>query len=108
MLRRTLTLVLLALPAFAADWVEYRSGPFHVFSDAGDRAARERLTQLEQLRFVLGTLLGWIGIREARRTLGGISDALESGATHTAAEEEKPTGDAGEEQEAAEKETVNF
>ncbi len=58
MLRRTLTLVLLALPAFAADWVEYRAGPFHVFSDAGDRAARERLTQLEQLRFVLGTLLG--------------------------------------------------
>ena len=58
MFRRTLTLALLALPAFAADWVEYRAGPFHVFSDAGDRAARERLTQLEQLRFVLGTLLG--------------------------------------------------
>jgi hypothetical protein len=57
-LRRTLTLILLALPALAADWVEYRSGPFHVFSDAGDRPARERLTQLEQLRFVLGTLLG--------------------------------------------------
>jgi hypothetical protein len=57
-LRRTLALALLALPAFAADWVEYRAGPFHVFSDAGDRAARERLTQLEQLRFVLATLLG--------------------------------------------------
>src|ERR1700687_2615819 len=47
-----------AMSALAADWVEYRSGPFHVFSDAGDRAARERLTQLEQIRFVLGTLLG--------------------------------------------------
>jgi len=36
--RRILTLALLAAPAFAADWVEYRSGPFHIFSDAGDRA----------------------------------------------------------------------
>jgi hypothetical protein len=44
--RRIFTLALLAAPAFAADWVEYRSGPLHIFSDAGDRAARERLTQL--------------------------------------------------------------
>ncbi|MDP8988926.1 MAG: hypothetical protein M3N41_02440, partial [Acidobacteriota bacterium] len=58
MLRRILMLALLAAPAFAADWVEYRSGPLHVFSDAGDGKARERLTQLEQLRFVLGALLG--------------------------------------------------
>src|SRR5262249_8265517 len=58
MVRRSLIFVLLALPAFAADWVEYRSGPFHVFSNAGDRPARERLTQLEQLRFVLGAMLG--------------------------------------------------
>jgi len=56
--RRILTLALLAAPAFAADWVEYRSGPLHIFSDAGDRAARERLTQLEQIRFVLGGMLG--------------------------------------------------
>jgi hypothetical protein len=55
--RRILTLALLAAPAFAADWVEYRSGPLHIFSDAGDRAARERLTQLEQIRFVLGGIL---------------------------------------------------
>ena len=58
MLRRFLTLACLAAPVFAADWVEYRSGPFHVFSNAGDRAARGRLTELEQLRFVLGSLLG--------------------------------------------------
>ena len=58
MFRRILTLALLAAPAFAADWVEYRSGPLHVFSDAGDNKARERLTQLEQIRFVLGALLG--------------------------------------------------
>ena len=43
----------MAASAFAADWIEYRSGPFHVVSDAGDRAARERLTQLEQVRFVM-------------------------------------------------------
>jgi len=49
---------LLAAPAFGADWVEYRSGPFHVFSDAGDRHGREVLTDLEQLRFVLGATLG--------------------------------------------------
>ena len=58
MLRHIVTFTLLAAPAFAADWVEYRSGPLHVFSDAGDRTARERLTQLEQIRYVLGGLLG--------------------------------------------------
>ena len=58
MLRCILTFALLAAPVFAADWVEYRSGPLHVFSDAGDRIARERLTQLEQIRFVLGAMLG--------------------------------------------------
>jgi hypothetical protein len=57
-LRRFFTLVFLAVPALAADWVEYRTGPFHVFSNAGDRPARERLTELEQLRYVLGNLLG--------------------------------------------------
>lgn len=57
MLRWTLA-ILLAAPAFGADWVEYRSGPFHVFSDAGDRRGREALTELEQLRFVLGATLG--------------------------------------------------
>jgi hypothetical protein len=55
---RILTLVCLVVPAFGADWIEYRSGPFHVFSNAGDRPARERLTELEQLRYVLGNLLG--------------------------------------------------
>ncbi len=60
--RRALTGVCLLLAAAtqlpAADWIEYRSGPFHVFTDAGDKAGRERLTQLEQIRFVLGTLIG--------------------------------------------------
>jgi len=48
-----------AAPAFGAEhWVEYRSGPFHVYSDAGDRPARERLNEMEQLRFVLAQTLG--------------------------------------------------
>jgi hypothetical protein len=58
MRRCILFVALLAVPVWAADWVEYRSGPFHVYSDAGDRAGREALTRLEQLRFVLGNYLG--------------------------------------------------
>jgi hypothetical protein len=55
---RWILVAVLATPVFGADWVEYRSGPFHVFSNAGDRHGREALTQLEQLRFVLGATLG--------------------------------------------------
>ena len=33
-------------------------GPFRVISNAGDRAARERLTQMEQTRHVLAGMLG--------------------------------------------------
>jgi hypothetical protein len=51
-------LLLIALPAFAANWTEYRSGPFHIISDAGDKAARDRLAELEQLRHALGVELG--------------------------------------------------
>lgn len=39
-------------------WIDYRSGPLHLITDAGDRIGRERLTQLEQLRWTLGGLLG--------------------------------------------------
>jgi hypothetical protein len=49
---------LLTAPAWGAGWTEYQSGPFHVFSNAGDRAARERLIELEQLRHALESLLG--------------------------------------------------
>ena len=55
---RWIFIAVLVAPAFGADWVEYHSGPFRVFSDAGDRHGREALTQLEQLRFVLGATLG--------------------------------------------------
>jgi len=60
--RSILIAVLLAAPCFGADWIEYRSGPFHVFSDAGDRKAREALTDMEQLRYVLGGLIGKEGL----------------------------------------------
>jgi len=50
------------VPAQAADrWIEYRMGPFHVFSAAGDTKAREALNEMEQLRYVLGNLLGKSG-----------------------------------------------
>jgi hypothetical protein len=42
----------------AASWTEYESGPFRILSDAGDRVAHERLTELEQLRHALEALLG--------------------------------------------------
>src|ERR1051326_3036733 len=58
MVLRAFLSALLLLPASAATWTEYTIGPFHVISDAGDRAARERLVEMEQLRFVLGGVLG--------------------------------------------------
>jgi hypothetical protein len=57
-LRSALVTVLLASSAFAADWTEYRMGPFRVISNAGDRPARERLTEMEQTRHVLAGMLG--------------------------------------------------
>jgi len=58
MLRSALVTILLASSVFAADLTEYRMGPFRVISDAGDRPARERLTQMEQTRHVLAGMLG--------------------------------------------------
>jgi hypothetical protein len=56
-------MVLSAFPAVAADrWIDYRMGPFHVISNAGDKAAREKLNQIEQLRYSLGSELGKIGM----------------------------------------------
>jgi len=50
--------ILLASTAVAADWTEYRMGPFRVISNSGDRPARERLTEMEQTRHVLAGMLG--------------------------------------------------
>ncbi|HEY6342354.1 MAG TPA: hypothetical protein VIY49_12745 [Bryobacteraceae bacterium] len=57
-MRRWLLLPIAAAQIWGASWTEYRSGPFHVISDAGDRVARERLTEMEQLRHALGAMLG--------------------------------------------------
>ncbi|HML18083.1 MAG TPA: hypothetical protein VK419_13735 [Bryobacteraceae bacterium] len=51
-------LALTASLASAANWVEYKIGPFRVASNAGDKAARDRLNEMEQLRHVLGATLG--------------------------------------------------
>src|ERR1700736_1297395 len=58
MLRSLILTALLASSVLAADWTEYRMGPFRVISNAGDRAPRERLTQMEQTRHVLAGMLG--------------------------------------------------
>jgi hypothetical protein len=58
MYRAVLAVLLSVAPAMAERWIEYRVGPFHVFSDAGDKAARDRLNEMEQLRHVLGVMLG--------------------------------------------------
>jgi hypothetical protein len=56
-------MLLAAGMAAAADkWIDYRMGPFHVISNAGDKAAREKLNQIEQLRYALGSELGKIGM----------------------------------------------
>lgn len=56
---RCLIILLIPLLAAARDsWIEVRSGPFQVLSNAGDRPAREVLNQLEQVRYVVGQALG--------------------------------------------------
>jgi hypothetical protein len=59
MYRLVVAALLLARFSFAADrWIEYKIGPFRIVSDAGDKAARDRLNEMEQLRHVLGLMLG--------------------------------------------------
>ena len=41
-----------------AAWVETKSGPFIVYSDAGDEQTRAALYHLEQFRFIFGEALG--------------------------------------------------
>lgn len=57
---RLLALFAATLTLASADdrWVEYRSGPFHIYSNAGEKIGRERLNQLEQFRWELGALIG--------------------------------------------------
>src|SRR5450759_5922473 len=53
-------LVLTALCSLAlqAAWVETKSGPFVVYSDASDDQTRAALYHLEQFRFIFGEALG--------------------------------------------------
>jgi len=56
--RLILALVCASLPLAAGEhWTELNIGPFFVDSDGDTGAAREALTQLEQLRWVMGGLL---------------------------------------------------
>ncbi len=49
----------MALAAAADDrWIEARSGPFQILSNAGEKPAREALNVLEQMRYELGVALG--------------------------------------------------
>ena len=58
-----LCFLLVPCPAAAADkWIDYHMGPFHVISNAGDKASREKLNQMEQLRYSLGIELGKVGM----------------------------------------------
>jgi hypothetical protein len=52
--------LLVPLAAAAAEdrWIEIRSGPFQVLSNAGDRPGRDALNLLEQVRDSVGTALG--------------------------------------------------
>lgn len=50
--------LVLAAPLLAGDWVEFKSGPFQVWTDAGNDRARATLNHLEQMRYVVGTALG--------------------------------------------------
>lgn len=59
---RLFALLLLAPLLVHAGWTEYRSGPFNLITDAGPREGRDVLAHCEQLRHVLGTLLGKPGL----------------------------------------------
>jgi Tfp pilus assembly protein PilF len=54
-------LCLLLFPAILAaesKWIQSRSGPVEIYSDAGNKIALEKLAFFEQYRFALGTLVG--------------------------------------------------
>jgi hypothetical protein len=56
--RFLLAIALAGVPASAANWTDYSTGPLHVISNAPFRAPRERLAEMEQLRHELGVVLG--------------------------------------------------
>ena len=58
-MRRIFLLALIPALAFAENhWVQYRTGPFELYSDGNAKFARETLGWFDQLRWVLGYMLG--------------------------------------------------
>ena len=55
---RTLLIALMAALPVCGGWIELRSGPYIVLSDAGEHDARAALYHLEQFRFLFGEALG--------------------------------------------------
>ena len=56
---RLVALLLLPLTlAFGQEWVDVRSGPFEILTDAGGRVAGRTVAYCEQLRSALGLALG--------------------------------------------------
>lgn len=54
-------LFFLALPCLLpaeGRWIKFTSGPFEVFTDAGDRAGRETMVRLEEFRHAVGQVVG--------------------------------------------------
>ncbi|MCC6392739.1 MAG: hypothetical protein IT167_19230 [Bryobacterales bacterium] len=52
-------LLLASFPLLSAEqWEDCRSGPFEVWTNGSDRDARQLLVRLEQVRYMLGKLLG--------------------------------------------------
>ncbi len=56
---RLAAILLISVLACAQDrWAEYRYGPFHVITNAGERDGRRVLAQLTQFRHALGRVMG--------------------------------------------------
>ena len=58
-MRRIFLLALVPWLALAENhWVQFRSGPFELYTDASSKPSRETLGWFDQLRYVLGYMLG--------------------------------------------------
>src|ERR1700692_2100040 len=66
-MRRILLLGLLpSLLAAQSHWIQIRSAPFEIYTDAPGKRAREILGWFDQLRYVLGYMLGSPDLQTAR------------------------------------------
>ncbi len=99
---RLFALLLVSVGLSAADrWLEFRSGPFEVVTDAGERAGRQRLDELEQFRNAVEQVLGtkellppWpvriLVVRQAKEATGSIGFARDAYAGAMAAQGPPP------------------